>query len=513
MDINQKQTTSAWEVSVEMPQHQPLKQDVRADVCIVGAGIAGMTTAYLLARRGKAVVVVDAEQVATGQTQRTTAHLSNAVDDRYCEIERLHGKEGARIVAESHSVAIDEIERIVRQEAIDCEFERLDGFLFVPPGESVDALDEELGAVIRAGLKDVEHIQRAPLTSFDTGPCLRFPRQGQFHPLKYLAAMAGAIQREGSSIFADTRVEGIQGGSAARIETRNGPIVTADAVVVATNTPINDRVAIHTKQAPYISYAIGANVPAGVLPKALYWDTGHPYHYIRLAAADDVAMELLIVGGEDHKTGQADDSTERHARLEAWARQRFPMLGEIKFRWSGQVMEPVDGVAFIGRNPMDADNVFIATGDSGMGMTHGTIAGLLLTDLILGRPNPWATLYDPSRRTVTAAGQFAKENLNVAKQYTSWVTGGDVSRVEEIEPGTGAIVRHGLRKIAVYRDSGSGLHERSAVCPHLGCIVTWNDTEKSWDCPCHGSRFDPRGRLLNGPANSDLPAFSSGKDA
>ena len=164
-------------------------------------------------------------------------------------------------------------------------------------------------------------------------------------------------------------------------------------------------------------------------------------------------------------------------------------------------------------NPMDEANVFIATGDSGMGMTHGTIAGILLTDLILGRPNPWATLYDPSRRTVTAAGQFAKENLNVAKQYTSWVTGGDVSRVEEIEPGTGAIVRHGLRKIAVYRDSGGGLHERSAVCPHLGCIVTWNDTEKSWDCPCHGSRFDPRGRLLNGPANSDLPAFSSGKDA
>src|SRR5439155_5052796 len=241
MDINQKQTTSAWEVSVEMPQHQPLKQDVRADVCIVGAGIAGMTTAYLLARRGKAVVVVDAEQVGAGQTQRTTAHLSNAVDDRYCEIERLHGKEGARIVAESHSVAIDEIERIVRQEAIDCDFERLDGFFVVPPDEAAEPLEKELAAARRAGLKDVELVDRAPLECFDTGPCLRFPQQGQFHPLKYLAALSRSIQKEGSLVFTDTHVDRIEGGSTARIETHMGPIITANALVVATHTPINNR--------------------------------------------------------------------------------------------------------------------------------------------------------------------------------------------------------------------------------------------------------------------------------
>jgi glycine/D-amino acid oxidase-like deaminating enzyme/nitrite reductase/ring-hydroxylating ferredoxin subunit len=518
MGTKRKQTASAWMANPEMPRPGALTRDLTADVCIVGAGIAGMTTAYLLARRGKSVVVVDAGQIGSGQTQRTTAHLSNAVDDRYYEIERLHGKEGTRIVADSHSVAIDEIERIVGQEAIDCDFERLDGFLFVPPGEAVETLEEELAAAHRAGLKDVELVERAPLESFDTGPCLRFPRQGQFHPLKYLAALSRSIQQEGSSIFAKTRVDRIEGGSTARIETHMGPVITAAAVVVATNTPINDRVAIHTKQAPYLTYAIGCSVPAGVIPKALYWDTGvpsqerpAPYHYIRLAPADDGHTELLIVGGEDHKTGQADDSTERHARLETWARQHFPMLGEIKFRWSGQVVEPVDGVAFIGRNPLDADNVFIATGDSGMGMTHGTIAGLLLTDLILGRQNPWAALYDPSRVTVLAADQFAKENLNVAKQYTSWLTGGDVSDVEEIEPGTGAVVRRGLSKVAVYRDSRGGLHERSAVCPHLGCIVAWNGAEKSWDCPCHGSRFDPHGRLLNGPAISDLALVESRK--
>jgi Rieske Fe-S protein len=172
-------------------------------------------------------------------------------------------------------------------------------------------------------------------------------------------------------------------------------------------------------------------------------------------------------------------------------------------------MEPIDGVAFIGRNPMDSDNVYIATGDSGMGMTHGTIAGLLLTDLILGRPNPWAALYDPSRVTVKAADEFAKENLNVAKQYASYMTGGDVSSVEEIEPGTGAVIRQGLTKIAVYRDSKGELHERSAICPHLGCIVAWNRVEKSWDCPCHGPRFDPKGRVVNGPAHRDLAWMES----
>src|SRR6266852_7804512 len=223
-----------------------------------------------------------------------------------------------------------------------------------------------------------------------------------------------------------------------------GPVITANAVVVATNTPINDRVAIHTKQAPYLTYVIGGLVPAGVIPRALYWDTGDPYHYIRLAASDHGATELLIVGGEDHKTGQADDSMERHARLETWARERFPMLGEIKYRWSGQVMEPVDGVAFIGRNPLDADNVFIATGDSGMGMTHGTIAGILLTDLIMGRENPWAKIYDPSRKPLRGMAwkEFLVENLNVASEYVKdWLGGGDVSSTDEVTPGCGAVVR------------------------------------------------------------------------
>jgi Rieske Fe-S protein len=288
---------------------------------------------------------------------------------------------------------------------------------------------------------------------------------------------------------------------------------------VATNTPINDQFAIHTKQAPYLSYVIGARIPSGSVPTALYWDTGPvsqqgrpvPYHYVRLQAIrGDSAHALLIVGGEDHKTGQAEDTQERHHRLELWARERFPQMGDIEFVWSGQVMESIDGLAFIGRNPMDEANVYVVTGDSGMGMTHGTIAGMLLTDMIMGRENPWATLYDPSRKTLGALGVFTGEVANMALQYTDWVTGGDVSSADEIVNDSGAVIRRGMSKVAVYRDEAGTLHERSAVCGHLGCIVHWNPTEKTWDCPCHGSRFDKLGKVLNGPANSDLaPAKNS----
>jgi Rieske Fe-S protein len=215
-------------------------------------------------------------------------------------------------------------------------------------------------------------------------------------------------------------------------------------------------------------------------------------------------------GGEDHKSGQKDDANVRFAALERWTRTRFPMMTEIEFRWSGEVMEPIDGLAFIGRNPMDHDNVFIATGDSGNGMTHGTIAGMLITDLIIGKENAWAALYDPSRKTPRSVSKFVKENINVAEQKGDIVTRGEVDTTDEIVPGKGAIIRRGLKKIAAYKDEAGNVHELSAVCRHLGCIVDWNSLEKTWDCPCHGSRYDALGRVIMGPANSDLPPVEKG---
>ncbi|HKU76587.1 MAG TPA: FAD-dependent oxidoreductase, partial [Pyrinomonadaceae bacterium] len=488
------------------PSQSPLKESIRTDICIIGAGIAGLTTAFLLGREGRSVVVLDDGTIGGGMTGRTTAHLTNAYDDRYVEIERVHGAEASRLTAESHTAAIDKIAEIVSNEKIDCGFEWVDGFLFGATADADELLDDELAAAQRAGLTGVEKVARAPIESFDTGVALRFPRQAQFHPLEYMNGLARAILRDGGRIFGQTHATkidgGIEGGTEARVETSHGPVVTSEVVVVATNTPVNDLVAIHTKQAPYVTYVIGVRVPKGSVTRALYWDTGDPYHYVRLQS--DNSSDVLIVGGEDHKTGQANNGNERFAHLEQWTRERFPQMGEVEYRWSGQVMEPVDGLAFIGRNPLDDDNVYIATGDSGQGMTHGTIAGMLLTDLIQGRENKWEDLYNPSRIRLKALPEYASENINVAGQYADYVTAGDIKSEEELKPGEGAIMREGVSKIAVYRDQAGTIHKLSAACPHLGCIVAWNSTEETWDCPCHGSRFGANGQVYQGPANSNL---------
>jgi glycine/D-amino acid oxidase-like deaminating enzyme/nitrite reductase/ring-hydroxylating ferredoxin subunit len=502
MKDDSQANNSLWMATADTPSQSRLQENIRIDVCIIGAGIAGLTTAYLLAQEGRSVVVLDDGPIGGGMTGRTTAHLTNAFDDRFFEIEKLHGEEGARLTAQSHTAAIDKVEEIVRKEQIDCDFARVDGFLFAPPPDDEGLLDKELKATHRAGLVDVEKVARAPIESFDTGAALRFPRQAQFHPLKYLSGLTRAIRRDGGRLFNETHAKTIEGGENAYVESSHGPVVTCDVIVVATNTPVNDRVAIHTKQAPYVTYVIGATVAKGSIAQALYWDTLDPYHYLRLQSLKD--HDVLIVGGEDHKTGQADDCADRYARLEQWTRERFPQAGAIEFRWSGQVMEPADYLAFIGRNPLDSDNVFIATGDSGQGITHGTIAGILLTDLIQGRKNPWEEIYNPSRVTLRAAKEYAGENINVAGQFADYVTAGDIKSVDELKPGQGAILREGLSKLAVYRDDRGSIHRRSAVCPHLGCVVSWNACERTWDCPCHGSKFTAEGRVYNGPANSDL---------
>jgi glycine/D-amino acid oxidase-like deaminating enzyme/nitrite reductase/ring-hydroxylating ferredoxin subunit len=505
-------SASVWSDSTTAQRFSPLRKNARADVCVVGAGIAGITTAYLLARDGRSVIVLDDGPPGGGQTGMTTAHLSNEMDRGYAEIVRLHGVEGARTASESHRTAVDRIEAICFLERLDCDFRRLDGYLFLGDGQDRSVLDEELEAAAKAGVT-IERLDRAPVTGFEVGPCLRYPRQGQFHPLKYLRGLADALVRAGGRIYTGTRAVGVTGGKRATVETAEGHHVVAQAAVVCTNVPFNDRVVLHTKQAPYHTYAIAARVPADAVTTALYWDTADPFHYVRLhrttsrslGGDSDEPIDMLIVGGEDHKAGQAADADERYARLERWMRAHCPAAADIEYRWSGQVMESQDGLAFIGRNPMDANNVYVATGDSGMGLTHGTIAGILLTDLIAGRPNDWASLYDPSRIRTGAAAEFVKENLNVAAQYASWVTGGEVSSAEEIQPNNGAVIREGLTKVAVFRDEAGALHRRSAVCPHLGCIVAWNPSASTWDCPCHGSRFDRFGTVINGPAASDLP--------
>jgi glycine/D-amino acid oxidase-like deaminating enzyme/nitrite reductase/ring-hydroxylating ferredoxin subunit len=480
----------------------------KTDVCVVGAGIAGLSTAYLLARAGRKVVVLDDGAIAGGQTLLTTAHVSSVPDDRYETIKKIHGVQGARLVADALSSAIDRIESTVNDEHSDCAFRRLDAFLFAEPRHDAGELDREFAAARETGVIQVERAGRAPIPSFDTGPCLCYRNQAQFQPIRYLAALAEAIRRHGGEIYGDTHVTAIHGGNAAFVETHYGNRVDANSLVVATNSPVNDRMTMHTKQAPYISYVIAARVPRDAVPFALYWDTNDPFHYVRLhrPCENHAAEDLLIIGGEDHKSGQAQDGERRFARLEHWARERFPEILGVEHRWAGQVLESNDALPFIGRNPSDHDNVFIATGFSGLGMTNGTLAGMIISDLIRGRENRWSELYDPARKvkSFSSLREFVKENLNVAGQYTALLTPGEVRSTDEIALGEGAVLRRGVRKLAVYRDVSGRIFEMSAICPHLGCVVQWNSTEKTWDCPCHGSRFDAQGGVINGPSNCNL---------
>lgn len=492
-----------WLATASVPRFPPLTTDKSTEICVIGAGIAGLTTAYLLAKDGKHVTVIDALGIGAGETGRTTAHFFPP-DEWYTDIEHSFGTNNARLVAHSFASAIDKVESIIREEGIECEFERLDGYLYTMPGNGFKDLDKEFAAAQRAGV-DVDMMDRVPGLSFGTGTCIRYKNQAQFHPVKYLAGLAEAIVRLGGEIHCDTQAVDITGNDAVQKIRTPWSTIRAQAVVVATNTPFNNRVVMHTKQAGYRSYVVGMRVPRGSVPRILLWDTGDPYYYIRLETPDTLGEhDILIVGGADHKVGEDEHPEHRYDEIERWVRQRFPMAMDVAYRWSGEVMEPADGPAYLGRNPADDKNVFIITGDSGNGMTHTTLGGMIVTDLIMGRSNPWATFYDPARKVKHGLGDFVKEQADTLSYYGDWAKGGTVESVQEIPAGEGGVVQHGMHKMAVYRDDTGGLHAVSAVCTHLGCVVHWNSAEKSWDCPCHGSRFSTEGQVLHGPAPTAL---------
>ncbi|MFV3131333.1 FAD-dependent oxidoreductase [Niveispirillum sp. KHB5.9] len=474
-----------------------------ADIVVVGAGIAGLTTAYLLQKEGREVLVVDKDRPGgCGESARTTAHLSNVIDDGLAFLEEQVGLDKARLAVASHAAAIERIERIVAEEGIDCDFRRLDGWLIPYTDADATYIEDELAAAHRLGLSGAELCEDAAMPNHRIGPAIRFPQQGQFHPGKYLAALALLITDRGGLIVHGQRVIGVEGGEYALISLGDGRSLKSRACVLATNSPIVDKYAIHAKQAPYRTYAVALAIPVGAVEPALWWDTADPCHYVRMQPATHPGEpDLLIVGGEDHKTGEAEDMATRFTRLEELARRLFPMAGECRYRWSGQVLEPFDGLGFIGRDPANTANIVIATGDSGMGMTHGTIAGMLLTDLVQGRANPWTDLYDPSRKPLRNLKRALSENIDVARQLIGGALGSDAASLAAFPPGSGAVVRLDGTHVAAYVDV-------SATCTHLGCTVRWNPLENSWDCPCHGSRFAIDGSVLAGPATAPLKPVS-----
>jgi len=309
------------------------------------------------------------------------------------------------------------------------------------------------------------------------------------------------LDERGAEIYGDTNIVSVDEPDAGIVaKTSSGHRIEAGAAVQATNTPFLDPVAIHTRQAPYRTYVIAAAIPNGAVPDALIWDTLDPYHYVRLQK--QARETLLIVGGEDHKTGTEDSGKQRLKRLERWARKRFPGFGEVRYAWSGQVYEPVDAVQFIGAAP-GHDRIFMVSGDSGSGLTGGVAASLILPDLIAGKKNPWAELYDPSRKVKSGLGTFIQENMEAARHWLEHVLPAGATKPPPTRD-KGAVVSMSGKKVAVYRDEKGGVHRMSASCTHLGCVVQWNSLECCWDCPCHGSQFAATGEVLQGPAVKPL---------
>lgn len=484
-----------WSEGVNLPSLPPLAQDLTVDVAVVGCGITGLTAALLLQRAGKSVAILERYGVAAGVTGRTTAHLTEALDTRYHTINSDFGEAGGRLAAMGTRQAIDRIAAFVRDEKIECDHSVVPGYLYCETEADIPALEKERDAARAAGLF-VELTHGAPLP-FKVAAALRFPNQAQIQPTAYLKGLAKSFQEAGGRIFEGTSVTSIEDGETCHLVTDHGT-VHARSVIVAAHAPLT-RFALQTKVSHYSSYVIAF---PGALPRALFWDTDDPYHYIRSARIE--GTDYIIVGGEDHKTGQETKTEERYESLVRYARSRFGITAATH-TWSSEVQEPVDGLPYIGKSP-GQENVYVATGYSGNGITSGTLAGIMLDQAVRGETHPLTEMLAPSRiKPLASAWDFIKENIDFPLYFVGdRLKPAEASSVEEVGRGEGKLVRHGAEKLAVYRDEDGKVHALSPVCTHMGGHVHWNSAEKSWDCPCHGARFGIDGSVLHGPALTPL---------
>jgi glycine/D-amino acid oxidase-like deaminating enzyme/nitrite reductase/ring-hydroxylating ferredoxin subunit len=503
--VSRDATTPYWVDSASLPNFSKLERDQRVDVVVVGGGITGLTAAYLLARAGKTVGVIERERCAQIDTGHTTAHLSMVTDEPLVDLEKHFGRDHAQAVWDAGLAAIAQIDATIHEHEIICAFEWVEAYLHAPIGSrkrnEAATFQEEAALASDLGF-DASFVDDVPLVG---GPGIRFDGQARFHPRKYLAGLVRALTDAGGQIFEHSAAEAFN-TDPLRV-TANGCTLTCEDIVLATHTPlvgvrgIVGASAFQTKLALYTSYAIGGRVARGTVPDALFWDTSDPYHYLRVHPGRDA--DLIVFGGEDHKTGQAQSTGECYRRLEQTLTALLPNV-EIAYRWSGQVIETPDGLPYIGRT---ADHQYAATGFAGNGMTFGTLSAMMMSDAILGRTNPWADLFDPGRKAIRrgAAWEYVKENADYPYYLIRDRFAGAQGRsLREVKRGEGKIIERNGTKVAVSRDQSGKSTLRSATCTHMGCTVGWNAAERTWDCPCHGSRFKPNGDVISGPAESPL---------
>ena len=496
-------TTPVWQTDIEAPHFPVLATDLHVDVLVVGGGITGVTAAFLLKRAGRTVALIERGEIGGGETGHTTAHVTYATDARLSELVKTFGRDHAQAAWDAGHFAMEEIARIVATEGLDCELRRVPGYLVAAADadirEQAKALESEAALAAEFGF-DAAYVDSAPL---GPRPAIRFANQLKFHPLKYLLALVQRIPGDGSHVFEKT--EAAEFGEESGQVMANGHRVRFDYAILATHVPLQGRnnalsaALLQTKLAAYSTYALGARLAGDRIPEALFWDTANPYLYLRVDRRTD--GDYVILGGGDHKTGQEENTGTPFVNLERTLRGIWPDA-EIDHHWSGQVLQSVDGLPYIGET---VERQFVATGFGGNGITFGTLSATMARDRVLGLRNPWEDLFSVDRKKLSAVWNYLTEN----KDYPYYLvktqlaaTAGDALGV--VGCGEGKILRLDGRKVAVYRDEHGAVTTLCPVCPHLGCIVAWNGAEKTWDCPCHGSRFTAKGEVIGGPAEKPL---------
>jgi len=515
-----------------IPKFPKLDKDLEADVCVIGAGISGVSVAYELVTRGLNVVLIEAREVLSGETGRTSGHLANDLDDGYTEIAKKHGDKGAKAAAESHTWALNRVGEISKQLGIECEYRHLPGYDFSQyPKDSKDHASD-MKTLIEDGKKAMElgitteYREGFKLKGWegaiDQRDAVIYSGQATFHPTKYVVGVLDFLKQQPNfACYTNTRCidvheKGVEimglGHKDVYVKTMDGHTIKCADAVEATCVPLQ-KLSVIAEEEYYRTYCIAIRVPKGSVEDALFYDSAEAYKYVRLTRCDD-KDDYLVVGGGDHKVGQ-DDTVAPLKELEEWTRARFPQATTIDYKWSGQVFEPVDFMAFIGKNQGNK-HIYIVTGDSGNGLTHGVLAGKLIADSITEQANPWISLYDPKRLAsiVKSAGSMLSHDIQINAQYKRFAQS-DIRDIEDLVPGEGGVLNTSTEKpLAVYKDEGGQIHKFSALCPHLKGVVCWNTTEKSWDCPVHGSRFSKDGMQICGPAKAGLqPESESGEKA
>ncbi|MEV0221812.1 FAD-dependent oxidoreductase [Streptomyces sp. NPDC050704] len=503
MDKHAGERNSYWiETAPPGNLHPPLAATLTVDVAVVGAGIAGLSTAWELVRGGRSVAVLEADRIATGVTGHTTAKLSALHTLIYERLRRTRGTEAAKLYGRSQTEAIRHAAAIADELGVDCDWEETEAFTYAQDPGRIGELMAEADAAREAGLS-AEYVTETGLP-FPVAGAVRVTEQAQFHPRKYLLALADDLLRRGARIYEHTRVVGLREGEPCRLTTGAGATVTATDVVVATHYPVFDRALLFTRLSPRRELVLTAPVEAGLAPSGMFITPEQGTRSLRTAPYED-GKRLLIVTGE-HFTPGTSDVEERFGRLAGWAGEHFGEL-TVTHRWATQDNDSTDSVPLVGPLHAGSRHTYVATGFGGWGLSGGIMAGRLLSDLITGQKPPWSELYDPRRvRTaVREAPAFLKHQAQVARHFVgdrlSASTGGSV---DDIAPGDGAVVRVGGHRCAVYRDEDGEVHAVSARCTHLGCLVAFNRAERAWECPCHGSRFDPDGKIVQGPATRPL---------